>query len=745
MALLSLLNVSKHFGSNVILDCVNLNIEKGEKIAIIGKNGSGKSTLLRIIAGEDSKNYNFIESSIKDSNLDSINSKNHNFEFPSESSKNTNFIESKIDSSDFNTQDSKKYNKIDSKVIKNIESNDVFMQDSGERIVQNGIEILSLGQKIDFPPDKNVKEILESSLYNLQKAHTRLQEISNIPNFIDDKLLNKEYSEINDYIDRHDGWDIESKVDFITQSFNLSNFLDKKIAILSGGEQKRVALACLLIKSADIILLDEPTNHLDVEMVEFLENYLKNMRASIVFISHDRYFIDNIAERIVEIDNSKIHNFQGGYLSYLESKQLMLSNMQKESESLKKILKVEEKWLRQGISARRKRNEGRKERLMQLREKVKKMPSLLRNVSQTLEKTMSEMPKDSIKNTKKMLFELENFSLNIGEKNLIKSLNIRILQGEKLGIVGKNGGGKSSLLKFLVNLPKTSLDSNILPQNSYNTSISGNYKCGEIKIGYFDQHKKILQDSKSLIETFCPNGGDRVDVRGKNMHVFGYLKSFLFPKEDLDKKIGMLSGGEKSRVALALLFSKSYDCLILDEPTNDLDIATMNILEDYLYSSECAIIFVSHDRYFVDRLAQRLLIIESNGVESNEKSNCIITHAKYSEYLSAKSDLKEVENEILESKVEFKKEQKLENSQDSKNKVRKLSYKEKLEYENLEEEIEILESSIKVLEKRLSNPKEYEKYGIQALSKDLESAKNELDSKMERFFELSEKLDSVTP
>lgn len=718
MALLSLVNVTKQYGSNVILDGVNLNIEKREKIAIIGKNGSGKSTLLRIILGENYENNNFIESSFLESNeADSKNIQsyeNANFEQNTKSYENTN-----------------------------------FMADSGERIIQNGLEILSLEQKIDFPLDKSVKQILESSLYNLQKAHKRLNEISNIPNFIENKLLNKEYSEINDYIDRHDGWDIESKVDFITQSFNLSNFLDKKIAILSGGEQKRVALACLLIKSADIILLDEPTNHLDVEMVEFLENYLKNMRASIVFISHDRYFIDNIATRIIEIDNCKIYNFSGGYLSYLESKQIMLSNMQKENESLKKILKVEEKWLRQGISARRKRNEGRKERLMQLRQKVKKMPSMLRNVSQTLEKTMSEMPKDSIKNTKKMLFELENFSLNIGEKNLIKHLNIRILQGEKLGIVGKNGSGKSSLLKFLVNLQKNNIDSNILPQISYNTNISGNYKCGEIKIGYFDQHKKMLQDSKSLIETFCPNGGDRVDVRGKNMHVFGYLKSFLFPKEDLDKKIGMLSGGEKSRVALALLFSKSYDCLILDEPTNDLDIATLNILEDYLYNAQCCVIFVSHDRYFVDRLAQRLLIIESNSFKSKEnhkfiESNCIITHAKYSEYLSAKSDLKELQNEIkLQSSMQSHIESKNEETLDSKNhnfKAKKLSYKEKLEYENLESEIEILESSIKILESRLSNPKDYEKYGISTLSKDLESARLALDSKLARYFELSEKL-----
>ena len=240
-------------------------------------------------------------------------------------------------------------------------------------------------------------------------------------------------------------------------------------------------------------------------------------------------------------------------------------------------------------------------------------------------------------------------------------------------------------------------------------------------------------------------------MRGKNIHVYGYLKSFLFPKEDLDKKIGMLSGGEQSRVALALLFSKQYDCLILDEPTNDLDIATMNILEDYLMQSECAIIFVSHDRYFTDKIAQRLLVLQ-NSMDSMQQ-NYIITHAKYSEFLDTQSELQEIytlQNELIDSKGQdsikkdsIQTETKSNKTQEipkNEAKPKKLSYKDQREYDSLEEDIERLEACIKDLEYKLGTPSEYEKYGIQTLSNELEEAKKALDYKWQRYEELSMKL-----
>lgn len=609
-------------------------------------------------------------------------------------------------------------------------------QDSGQRIVKNDIEILSLPQHISFNPNHSVTDVLENSLYGLKQAHKRLQEIMQHRDFANNTLLSTEYNILHSYIDRHDGWDLELKVKNIMQSFGLEQFAQRLAITLSGGEQKRIMLASLLIKSADIIILDEPTNHLDVSIVAFLEDYLKNMQASIIFISHDRYFIDNVATRIVELDNAKLTNFNGGYLSYLQAKAQMLTNLMKENEALKKILKTEEQWLQKGVQARRKRNEGRKERLMQLREKVKSMPSLARSITQTLEKTLNELPKDSIKNTKKMLFELRDVTLCIHDKKLIENLNLRIMQQEKIAIVGRNGSGKSTLLNCL-------LYDDPLMLKSRGISFHGEILRGDIRIGYFDQHKKMLDPTKTLIETFCPNGGDRVSVRGKNMHVYGYLKSFLFPKEDLEKKIGMLSGGEQSRVALALLFSRQYDCLILDEPTNDLDIATMNILEDYLMQSQSAIIFVSHDRYFTDKIAQRLVVLQD--IHDSTQQSYIITYAKYSEFLDTQAELKEIRTLQNELNKDSKQSQTKSNSNTNETlkqetKPKKLSYKDQREYDSLEEDINKLELHIKELEYKLSTPSEYEKYGIQTLSNELNEAKKVLDYKWLRYEELSMKL-----
>ena len=256
----------------------------------------------------------------------------------------------------------------------------------------------------------------------------------------------------------------------------------------------------------------------------------------------------------------------------------------------------------------------------------------------------------------------------------------------------------------------------------------GELKRGEIRIGYFDQHRAILDDSKDLLETFCPNGGDRVDVRGKNMHVYGYLKNFLFPKEFLTQKISQLSGGEKNRVALALLFTKEYDCLILDEPTNDLDINTINILEEYLNSFEGCILFVSHDRYFVDKIAQKLLVFEGEG-------RVVERYESYSELLEEKKEL--LEYEIIEKELQRDHKEKRSKAQT------KLSYKDQRALESLPSEIEGLEAMIARLEGELSDPKVYEQKGIVSIASELEECRRELEAKMEQYFELLQKSEEL--
>ena len=585
--------------------------------------------------------------------------------------------------------------------------------DDGEIITQNGIKIKRLKQQPSFTPNLTVKEAIENELTEFKEAHEKYNKlIVQLANNPEDKLLQDEIHQITTFLDMHNAWNLDDRIERILKEFDLKKYEDKDVNFLSGGEQRRVALASLLLQKPDILLLDEPTNHLDVYMVEFLEEILIKEKYTFVVISHDRYFIDRLATRVVEIEECKLRSFNGGYESYLTQKQQLLYNMQKEHETLLKILKKEEEWLRQGVKARLKRNEGRKQRVLEMREKAKKNPSLIRKMSLELQREL--MAKEDKKiNKQKLLFELENVTKTLGNKVLIKDFSTRILQKDKIAIVGPNGAGKSTLLKIMMG--EMDID-------------SGKIKKGDIKIGYFDQNRRMLDDNKNLIETFCPMGGDRIEVRGKNMHVYGYLKQFLFPKEFLDKKIGILSGGEKSRVALALMFTKDYDVMILDEPTNDLDIPTINILEEYLMDFKGAVIFVSHDRYFVDKLADKLFIFKGNGLIEE-------SYIPYSEYLEIEKSLKELDT--FQKEVEIKKE-----TPKKEKKQTKLSYKEKIEYEKLPDEIDQLEEEVIKLNECLSDPKCYEEKGIIKTSEELEKIKALLEEKIERYLELEEKLES---
>lgn len=585
--------------------------------------------------------------------------------------------------------------------------------DSGERVTNGNLQIAYLPQIPHFTRGISVEQAIEESLDELKRVHTRLEQINlELQNSQDKKLLD-EYSLLSAYIDRHNAWDLNARVEEVITHFELEDLRSRAVESLSGGEQKRVALSQILFKQCDLLLLDEPTNHLDVEMVEFLEQKLLSLKCSLLFISHDRYFIENLATRVVEVDNAKLTSFEGGYSSYLSKKEEMLRALSKEHEVLIKHLKSEEEWLRRGVKARLKRNEGRKKRIFEMREKAKSNPSLINKMRLELERERKAFNQDEGRNNKKMLFEAHKLSKKLGNKVLFEDLDLRILQRDKVAIVGKNGSGKSSLLKVL------------LGESGYD---SGELKKGEVRIGYFDQHRAMLDESKDILETFCPNGGDRVQVRDKNMHVYGYLKNFLFPKEFLTQKISQLSGGEKNRVALALLFTKEYDCLILDEPTNDLDINTINILEEYLQSFNGCILFVSHDRYFVDKIAQKLLVFEGGG-------RVVERYESYSEYLEDKKEL--LEYALIEK--ELAKEQKEKKSKAP----TKLSYKDQRALESLPSEIEGLEKMIKRLESELSDPKIYEQKGIISIANELEECKKLYEEKLEQYFELMEKSENM--
>ncbi|TNB63369.1 ribosomal protection-like ABC-F family protein [Campylobacter helveticus] len=579
--------------------------------------------------------------------------------------------------------------------------------DSGRIVKQNNKSIALLSQNVNFDVNLSVKEAIEKELNEIYEALQNYEKLQNALEKSQDKSLLNEMDSVINFIESKDAWNIDNKIMRYLKEFKLESYQNRNLSTLSGGEIRRVGLCILLLKNPDILLLDEPTNHLDVYMCSFLENLLKNSKMCVVFISHDRYFIDEVAQKCIEIEEGKIRIFKGGYTQYLEKKTELLASLSKSHETLLKQLKNEEEWLRRGVKARLKRNEGRKERLFKMRELAKKNPSEIKKIKLEITRANLNFNQQQSINRKKMLFELKNLSLSFGTKKLFSNFNARILQGERIGIVGRNGSGKSSFLKLLLGEIEAE---------------SGEIKKGDLKIGYFDQARNFIDENKSLVEIFCPNGGDRVEVRGKNMHIFGYLKSFLFPKEFLDKSASLLSGGEKNRLALALLFTKEYDVLILDEPTNDLDIATINILEEYLQNFEGAILLVSHDRYFVDKIATKIYAFENGTIEA--------LHIPYTQYLENEQELKEFD-ELL--KLEKK-------SPNSKEKTsKKLSYKENEILQKHPEKIEQLENEIKELQNALSNPKIYEEFGIQNLYEKLEKSQKSLEKLEDEYFAVLEK------
>jgi len=606
--MIELINIQKSYPTQTLYQDLNLRLNKGDKVGLVGRNGTGKSTLFKLILGEE-------------------------------------------------------------------------QPDSGDIATPKNYKIGALKQYFDFKEktllDETATALSEDDKYNIYKAEKILFGLG--------------FSEED---------------------------LQKEPKSFSGGYQIRINLAKLLLTEPNMLLLDEPTNHLDVYMVEFLEELLLKNNFTLLFISHDRYFIDNIATNVVEVEGGELRRFNGGYSSYLEQKAQILSNLQKEHENLLRLVKQEAHWMQHGVTARRKRNERRKAEYFDLKQKAKSNPAYIKKMSIELQREQKSFnSEEKQQNKKKMLYELDNIYKSLGEKDLIKDFTARILQKDTIAIVGPNGSGKSTLLKIF--MEKMKID-------------KGNFKKGDFQIGYFDQQRDMLDDDKTIMEIFCPNGGDRVVLDdGRNMHVFGYLKNFLFPKEYLDKKVGVLSGGEKNRVALALLFTKRVDCMIFDEPTNDLDIPTINILEEYLQNFQGALIFVSHDRYFVDKIAKKLFVFTGNG-------HIMESFQPYSEYLQIEKELKELDN--LE--VELEKEKTSVKVVNEPKKQTKLSYKDQREYDSLPNELEELEAKIEELNSCLADPKCYEKIGIVALSKDLEEKKAIYEEKVERFLTLEELVES---
>ncbi len=582
----------------------------------------------------------------------------------------------------------------------------------GKRVINNSVQIEMLAQQPTFEATLNVRDAILNELSELKEAKEAYDSLSlEVAEDFDNQEMLKRLEEVTAFLDHHNAWNLDDKVERILQEFKLKEYEYRPVISLSGGEQRRVALASLILKKPDVLLLDEPTNHLDVYMVEFLEEILLKEKFTLLFISHDRHFIDTIATRVVEVDNQELVSYKGGYRDFLVQKEERMKSMAKSHNTLVKMLKREEEWLGKSVRAREKRNQGRKARVFELREQAKRNPTLIRKMQIELEREKQSWKGEKSLSKRKMLFEIENMDYSIAGKNLIKNFSTRILQRDKIAIVGINGAGKSTLLKLL--LGRLQAD-------------SGSIKKGDFSIGYFDQHREMLNNEQTLIETFCPDGGDHVDVQGAHMHVYAYLKTFLFPEAYMTKKIGQLSGGEKNRVALALLFTKNVECLILDEPTNDLDIQTITILEDKLIAFQGALLFVSHDRYFIDKIASKLIVFKGEGLVEESYQN-------YTEYLEIEKEVKALSAMEKEFKVNVKKEEK-----PKEKKQTKLSYKEQIDLDTLPDEIEALENEIEALNTCLGDPECYQKKGLSALSEELSALEAVYEEKTDRYLEVLE-------
>jgi ATP-binding cassette subfamily F protein uup len=456
--------------------------------------------------------------------------------------------------------------------------------DSGLIQKQQGIRIAYVAQEPVFLSTDTVFDTVAKGLEEVRNLRSEYETLS-MQEWTDE--IGYRLDELYSKIDANEGWAWEQKIEEVLHQLHLDGA--RLMSELSGGNKKRVALAQALVTKPDVLLLDEPTNHLDLDSIEWLEQLLKEMNRSIVFITHDRAFLDAVATRIIELDRGIIRSYPGNFTAYLSLKERQLMDESLANARADKLLAQEEAWIRQGVEARRTRSVSRIARLEQLREQRSKRRELVGQVK--LEINTGER-------TGKIVAALENVSHAFGEKQIVKDFTATILRGDKVGLLGPNGAGKSTLLKIILG--------QIVPT-------SGDVKQGSmIEIAYFDQLREAL-DLEATLEDFISPGSEWVEIAGQRKHVKSYLNDFLFSPERARSPIKTLSGGERNRLLLARLFAKPANVLVLDEPTNDLDIDTLDLLEEFLQDYKGTVFLVSHDRQFLDNVVTSMIAFEGSG------------------------------------------------------------------------------------------------------------------------------------
>ncbi|WP_448096340.1 ATP-binding cassette domain-containing protein [Luteibacter yeojuensis] len=508
MSLIQLLNVDFSVGGPLLLEQVDLSLDAGERVCVVGRNGAGKSTLLKLIAGE-------------------------------------------------------------------------LHPDDGEIRLQGGTRIARLTQEVPQDTSGSVFDVVADGLGELGHLLARYHHLLEAGDM--DAL-----GDVQSQIEAHNAWDLDSRVQQVIERLELPAETD--FSELSGGMKRRVLLGQALVRDPNLLLLDEPTNHLDIEAIAWLETFLKGFAGSIVFITHDRSFLRALATRIVEIDRGQVTSWPGDYDNYLRRREERLHAEAQAQAHFDRKLAQEEVWIRQGIKARRTRNEGRVRALKAMRNERAQRREQAGNARITLATAQSSGRK---------VIDAKHVTQAYGGRTLLRDISTTIMRGDRVGIMGPNGAGKSTLLKILLGELK--------PQEGEVTLGTG------LEVAYFDQHRSTLDDRLNALDNVA-QGREYIELNGQRKHIVGYLQDFLFSPERSRAPITRLSGGERNRLLLAKLFAQPSNLLVMDEPTNDLDVETLELLEELLNEYTGTLLLVSHDRDFIDNVVTSTLVLEGDGV-----------------------------------------------------------------------------------------------------------------------------------
>ncbi len=566
--------------------------------------------------------------------------------------------------------------------------------DDGQIIYQKGIQLTHLPQEVPVGITGNVFDIVASGLGKRAQLLTDYHHVSHRLHTEHTPELMRQLDNLQTQLDQTNGWDISNQVDSVISQMKLDP--ESEFEQLSGGQKRRVLLAKALVLKPEILMLDEPTNHLDIDSINWLEEFLKSYSGTLFFVTHDRMFMTHLATRIMELDRGKVISWTCDYRTFLERKQLAMENEAAQRADFEKKLSQEEVWIRKGVKARRTRNEGRVKALERMRIEKQQQRQVVGQARLTTHEAES---------SGHLVIKAANLSYSYGEKCLIKNYSTQIMRGDKIGVIGANGSGKTTLLKILLG--------QLAPQ-------TGKVRLGtNLEIAYYDQLREQLDEEKTVIENICGNA-DTVTINGRPRHIIGYLQDFLFSPDRARTPVKVLSGGERNRIFLARLFTKASNFLIMDEPTNDLDIETQELLEELLMEYSGTLILVSHDRAFLNNVVTSTIVLEGDG-EVNEYAG------GYDDWLTQTQGKKAAvkPKETSEKTV----------MAPSKPKPRKLSFKEIKELETLTNSIEKLEEEREELYTLLADANFYQKdaKGFAEATERLEKVEEELLAAYQRW------------